>query len=68
MERWLRSLRAELADRMVIWSTPHLPGLLREYEAFYNEHRPHRALGTGHWAPGTGHWARPPHSDRCRTT
>jgi len=45
MERWFRSLRAELTDRTLIWNTPHLLRLLREYEAFYNEHRPHRALG-----------------------
>jgi putative transposase len=45
MERWFRSLRAELTDRTLIWNIPHLLRLLREYEAFYNEHRPHRALG-----------------------
>jgi putative transposase len=45
MERWFRSLRAELTDRMLIWNIPHLRLLLREYETFYNEHRPHRALG-----------------------
>ena len=45
MERWFRSLRAELTDRTLIWSIPHLMRLLREYGAFYNDHRPHRALG-----------------------
>ena len=45
MERWFRSLRAELTDRTLIWNIPHLIRLLREYEAFYNDHRPHRALG-----------------------
>lgn len=45
MERWFRSLRAELTDRTLIWNIPHLMRLLREYEAFYNNHRPHRALG-----------------------
>ena len=45
MERWFRSLRAELTDRTLIWNIPHLRRLLREYENFYNEHRPHRALG-----------------------
>ena len=45
MERWFRSLRAELADRTLIWNDSHLMRLLREYEAFYNDHRPHRALG-----------------------
>ena len=45
MERRFRSLRAELTDRTLIWSIPHLRRLLREYESFYNQHHPHRALG-----------------------
>ena len=45
MERWFRSLRTELTDRTLIWNTSHLCRLLRKYETFYNEHRPHRALG-----------------------
>jgi hypothetical protein len=38
-------VRAELTDRTLIWNVSHLIRLLREYEAFYNDHRPHRALG-----------------------
>jgi len=45
VERWFRSLRAELTDRTLIWNITHLRQLLHEYETFYNEHRPHRALG-----------------------
>ena len=45
MDRWFRSLRAELTDRTLIWNLPHLMRLLREYENHYNGHRPHRALG-----------------------
>jgi putative transposase len=45
MERWFRSLRAELTDRTLIWSVPHLTRLLRGYEEHYNSHRPHRSLG-----------------------
>jgi putative transposase len=44
MERWVRSCRAELLDRTLIVNPPHLLHALREYEAFYNQHRPHRAL------------------------
>jgi putative transposase len=44
MERWVRSCRAELLDRTLIVNQAHLLHALREYEAFYNEHRPHRAL------------------------
>jgi len=45
VERWFRSLRAELTDRTLIWNLPHLMHLLREYEQHCNTHRPHRALG-----------------------
>lgn len=45
IERWFGSLRTELTDRTLIWNTPHLLRLLREYETHYNEHRPHRTLG-----------------------
>ncbi|MEY9863571.1 transposase InsO family protein [Catenulispora sp. GAS73] len=45
MERWFRPLRAELADRTLIWSARHLVRLLRESEEHYNSHRPHRSLG-----------------------
>nr|WP_194897288.1 integrase core domain-containing protein [Catenulispora pinisilvae] len=44
MERWFRSLRAELTDRTLIWNLEHLLRLLREYEDHYNGHRPHRSL------------------------
>ncbi|MFE9068529.1 integrase core domain-containing protein [Streptomyces violaceusniger] len=46
MERWVRSCRAELLDRTLIWNQNHLLHALREYEAFYNEHRPHRTLAS----------------------
>ena len=44
MERWVRSCRAELLDRTLIVNQAHLMHALREYETFYNEHRPHRTL------------------------
>ena len=44
MERWFRSLRTELTDRTLIWNISHLTRLLRDYETFYNGHRPHRSL------------------------
>jgi hypothetical protein len=45
MERWIGSCRRELLDRTLIWNQRHLMMVLREYEDFYNSHRPHRALG-----------------------
>ncbi|MFE2183722.1 integrase core domain-containing protein [Streptomyces sp. NPDC059455] len=44
MERWIQTCRRELLDRTLIWNQSHLLHVLREYEFFYNEHRPHRAL------------------------
>ena len=44
MERWVGSCRHELLDRTLVWNQRHLMIMLREYEDFYNTHRPHRAL------------------------
>lgn len=44
MERWVKTLRAELLDRTLIWNQTHLRRALREYEPHYNEHRTHRSL------------------------
>ncbi|MBG0568413.1 integrase core domain-containing protein [Actinoplanes aureus] len=45
MERWVRTCRRELLDRTLILNQRHLLHALREYEAFYNEHRPHQGIG-----------------------
>ncbi|MFD8933230.1 integrase core domain-containing protein [Streptomyces mirabilis] len=45
MERWIQTCRRELLDRTLIWNQSHLLHSLREFETFYNCHRPHRALG-----------------------
>ena len=44
MERWVQTCRHELLDRTLIWNQCHLLHSLREFEYFYNEHRPHRTL------------------------
>jgi putative transposase len=44
MERWIGSCRRKLLDRTLVWNQRHLMIVLREYEDFYNAHRPHRAL------------------------
>ena len=46
MERWIPTCRRELLDRTLIWSERHLLHALREFESFYNEHRPHRTLSS----------------------
>ncbi|MEU4445446.1 integrase core domain-containing protein [Actinosynnema sp. NPDC050801] len=45
MERWIRSCRHELLDRTLIWNRRHLLHALREYEKYYNTHRPHQGIG-----------------------
>ncbi|WP_326805992.1 integrase core domain-containing protein [Streptomyces sp. NBC_01788] len=45
MERWIQTCRRELLDHSLIWNQRHLLHALREFESFYNRHRPHRALG-----------------------
>jgi transposase InsO family protein len=44
MERWVQTCRRELLDRTFIWNQRHLLHALREFEDFYNTHRPHRSL------------------------
>src|SRR5260370_2716135 len=44
MERWVQTCRRELLDRTLIWNQAHLLHARREFEHFYNEHRPHRTL------------------------
>jgi transposase InsO family protein len=44
IERSVRTCRRELLDRTLIWNQRHLPHTLREFEIFYNEHRPHQGI------------------------
>jgi len=43
-ERWVRTVRADCLDRILILGRRHLEQVLRVYRRHYNEHRPHRAL------------------------
>jgi len=44
MERWVQTCRRELLDRTLIWNQFHLLHALREFEQFYNGHRPHQGI------------------------
>ncbi len=44
-ERWVRTVRAECLDWMLILGRRHLDRVLRTYTEHYNCHRAHRALG-----------------------
>ncbi len=44
-ERWVRTVRADCLDHLLIVGRRHLEHVVRVYVRHYNEHRPHRALG-----------------------
>ena len=43
-ERWVRTVRTDCLDRILILGRRHLEHVLRVYRSHYNEHRPHRSL------------------------
>ena len=42
-ERWVRTVRSECTDRMLVYGEAHLRVVLRIYAGHYNGHRPHQA-------------------------
>jgi transposase InsO family protein len=44
-ERWVRSVRQECLDHLLIINERHLDLVLREYSQYYNCARPHQGFG-----------------------
>ena len=44
-ERWVRTVREECLDRVIVLNEDHLRWALTEFIRYYNERRPHRSLG-----------------------
>lgn len=64
-ERWIRSVRAECLDKLLIFSEDHLRRVMRDYIAYYNTARPHQGIGQGMPIPSSPSDACGP--VRCRT-
>ncbi len=45
VERFIRSVREELLDHVIVWNERHLLHLVREYARFFVGKRPHQGLG-----------------------
>ncbi len=44
IERWVQTCRHELLNRTLIWNQAHLLHAPRQFEQYYNEHRPHQGI------------------------
>ena len=43
-ERWVRSVRQECLDKILVLNQAHLRRVLNEFLVYYNERRPHQGL------------------------
>ncbi|HEX5054735.1 MAG TPA: integrase core domain-containing protein [Planctomycetota bacterium] len=53
-ERWVRSVKSECLDRMILFGENSLRRALREYGAHFHQERPHQGLGNERIEPPAG--------------
>ena len=63
-ERWIRSVREECLDKVLMINQAHLRRVLREYSEFFNTTRPHQGLDQQILNPKISHETSGP--VRCR--
>jgi hypothetical protein len=44
MERWVRTVREECIDKLLIFNQAHLRGVVRKYIDYHNTARPHQGI------------------------
>jgi transposase InsO family protein len=66
-ERWVRTVRRECLDWMLIYGRRHLERVVRTYAAHYNLARPHRGLDLRTPEPRPDRAPCPSHRPRVRT-
>jgi putative transposase len=59
-ERWVRTVKMECLDWLLIFGCRHLERILHEYARHYNGQRPHRGINLQVPVPGDGVGATPP--------
>jgi transposase InsO family protein len=59
-ERWVRTVRTECLDWVLILGRRHLDGILRQYVRHYNQQRPHRGIDLEVPVASSGTAATPP--------
>jgi putative transposase len=59
-ERWVRTVRNECLDHLLIFGRRHLERVLRDYVAHFNDERPHGSLNLARPAGSTQPGGSPP--------